>query len=167
MGNLTKRVAATVAAGGVVAGGLLLAAGPAGANPSDTPCGTADVHVGVTADPTHAAGHEAYVLTYTAAAPTTNCKLEGTPAALAFTAGGQRIPDVTATPDGATGGPVNLRAGHPAESRIVQQADARPNAVTPTAVSFQLPSGQPVGAEWPAGAPLKGTGVQVTAISGS
>ncbi|SEP51089.1 DUF4232 domain-containing protein [Amycolatopsis saalfeldensis] len=165
MGNLTKRVAATVATGAVVAGGLLLASGAASANPSDTPCGTADVQVGVTADPAHAAGHEAYVLTYTAAAPTTNCKLEGTPSALAFAAGAQPIPDVAVTPDGATGGPVNLRAGHPAESRIVQQVDAPANALTPTAVSFQLPSGQPVSAAWPAGAPLKGAGVQVTAIS--
>jgi hypothetical protein len=123
------------------------------------------VHVTVTADPAHAAGHEAYVLTYTAAAPTTNCKLDGTPAALAFTAGGQPIPGVTAVPDGATGAPVNLRAGHPAASRIVQQADARPNAVTPTAVSFGLPSGRPVSADWPAGAPLRGTSVAVTAIS--
>jgi hypothetical protein len=160
-----KRTGTAMIVGGLVAGGLLCATGAADAMPSDTPCGASDVHVTVAADPSHAAGHEAYVLTYTAASPRTNCKLEGTPTALTFIAGGQRLP-VTATPDGSEALPVNLRAGHPAESRIVQRSAAAPVA-TPAWVSFDLPTGpygQPVSAEWPAGAVLKGDTVRITPV---
>ncbi|MEV6648222.1 DUF4232 domain-containing protein [Amycolatopsis sp. NPDC051371] len=161
-----KRTAIAMTIGGLVAGGLFLAGGAANAMPSDTPCGASDVHVTVARDPSNAAGHEAYVLTYTAASATTNCKLEGAPTALAFLAGGQRLP-VTATPDGSEAVPVNLRAGHPAVSRIVQRSAAAPSA-TPNFVTFDLPTGpygQPVSVEWPAGAVLKGDTVQVTPVS--
>lgn len=160
-----KRTATALIVGGLAAGGLVLAAGAANAMPSDTPCGASDVHVSVAPDPSNAAGHEAYVLTYTAASPTTNCKLEGAPAALGFLAGGQRLP-VTATPDGAESVPVNLRDGHPAESRIIQRAAAAPGT-EPEFVTFDLPTGpygQPVSVAWPAGAPLKGDTVQVTPV---
>ncbi|WIY05150.1 DUF4232 domain-containing protein [Amycolatopsis mongoliensis] len=160
-----KRTVTALIAGGLAAGGLVLAAGAANAMPSDTPCGASDVHVTVARDPSNAAGHEAYVLTYTAASPTTNCKLEGAPTAVTFIAGGQRLP-VTATPDGSESVPVNLREGHPAVSRIVQRSAAA--AVAPTAVTFDLPTGpygQPVSVEWPAGAPLKGDTVRVTPVS--
>jgi hypothetical protein len=159
-----KRLGTAMITGGLVAGGLFLAGGAANAMPSDTPCGASDVHVSVAADPSNAAGHEAYVLTYAAASPTTNCKLEGAPTALTFIADGQRLP-VTATTDGSEARPVNLRDGHPAVSRIVQRSAAA--AVTPTFVSFDLPTGpfgQPVSVEWPAGAPLKGDTVQVTPV---
>lgn len=160
-----KRTATALIVGGLAAGGLVLAAGVASAMPSDTPCGASDVRVTVAPDPSNAAGHEAYVLTYTAASPTTNCKLEGAPTALTFLAGGQRLP-VTATPDGSEAVPVNLREGHPAVSRIVQRAAAAPSS--PAFVTFDLPTGpygQPVSVEWPAGAPLKGDTVQVTPVS--
>lgn len=159
-----KRTAIAMTVGGLVAGGLFLAGGAANAMPSDTPCGASDVHVTVAPDPSNAAGHEAYVLTYTAASPTTNCKLEGAPTALTFIAGGQLLP-VTATQDGSESVPVNLRAGHPAVSRIVQRSAAAPSV--PTFVTFDLPTGpygQPVSVEWPAGAPLKGDTVQVTPV---
>ena len=103
-----KRLGTAMITGGLVAGGLFLAGGAANAMPSDTPCGASDVHVSVAADPSNAAGHEAYVLTYTAASPTTNCKLEGAPTALTFIADGQRLP-VTATTDGS-----EAAAGEPA-----------------------------------------------------
>jgi hypothetical protein len=161
-----KRTGIALIVGGLAAGGLIVAAGAANAMPSDTPCAASDVRVSVTPDASHAAGHEAYVLTYTAASPTTNCKLEGAPTALTFIAGGQRLP-VTATPDGSESVPVNLREGHPAVSRIVQRSAAIP-AGAPNFVSFDLPTGpygQPVSAEWPAGAPLKGDTVRVTPVS--
>jgi hypothetical protein len=161
-----KRAGAAMTVGGLVAGGLVLAGGAANAMPSDKPCGAPDVHVTVAADPTHAAGHEAYVLTYTAASPTTNCKLEGTPTALSFIARGKRLP-ITATPDTSQALPVNLRDGHPAVSRIVQATAAAPLGV-PAWVSFDLPTGpygQPVSVEWPAGAVVKGRTVQVTPVS--
>jgi hypothetical protein len=160
-----KRTGTAMIVGGLVAGGLLVAAGAANAMPSDTPCGASDVHVSVARDPANAAGHEAYVLTYTAASPTTNCKLEGAPTALTFIAGGQRLP-VAATADGSESVPVNLRDGHPAGSRIVQRSAATPSAA-PAFVSFDLPTGpygQPVSVEWPAGAVLKGDSVQVTPV---
>ena len=161
-----KRTGIALIVGGLAAGGLIVAAGAANAMPSDTPCAASDVRVSVTPDASHAAGHEAYVLTYTAASPTMNCKLEGAPTALTFIAGGQRLP-VTATPDGSESVPVNLRAGHPAVSRIVQRSAATPSAV-PSFVTFDLPTGpygQPVSVEWPAGAPLKGDTVRVTPVS--
>jgi hypothetical protein len=163
-----KRTVAAMTVGGVVAGGLLLATGAAGAMPSDALCGASDVHVTVARDPSNAAGHEAYVVTYTATSPTTNCKLQGAPTALTFVADGRRLGHITAVPDGAEALPVNLRAGHPAVSRIVQRSAAAPAPVTPTTVSFDLPTGpygQPVSADWPAGAPLKGETVQVTPVS--
>jgi hypothetical protein len=159
-----KRAGTALIVGGLVAGGLVLAGGAANAMPSDRPCGAPDVHVTVAPDPANAAGHEAYVLTYTAASPTTNCKLEGTPTAVAFLDGGQRLP-VTAAPDGSEPLPVNLRDGHPAVSRIVQRAAAAPSAAE--YVTFDLPtgpSGQPVSVAWPAGAPVKGGTVQVTPV---
>ncbi|MEV4144980.1 DUF4232 domain-containing protein [Amycolatopsis sp. NPDC049691] len=160
-----KRTATALLTGGLVAGGLVLAAGAANAMPSDHPCGASDVRVSVAPDPSHAAGHEAYVLTYTAAAPTTNCKLEGAPTAVAFLAGGRRLP-VTVATDGSEALPVNLRDGHPAESRIVQRSAAAPSAA-PDFVTFDLPTGpfgQPVSVAWPAGAAVKGGTVQVTPV---
>jgi hypothetical protein len=160
-----KRTPTALIAGGLVAGGLVLAGGTASAMPSDHPCAASDVRVTVAPDPSNAAGHEAYVLTYTAAAPTTNCKLEGAPTAVSFLAGGQRLP-VAATPDGSEALPVNLRDGHPAVSRVVQRAAAAP--ATPDFVTFDLPTGpygQPVSVAWPAGAPLKGDTVVVTPVS--
>ncbi|EME63386.1 DUF4232 domain-containing protein [Amycolatopsis decaplanina] len=164
-----KRAAAAMTVGGLVAGGLLVAGGAAGAMPSDKLCGASDVEVTVSPDPSHATGHEAYVLTYTAASPTTNCKLQGAPTALTFIADGQRIDDVAVVPDAsaANAAPVNLRDGHPAVSRIVQASAGAPNPRTPTTITFDLPTGPggvPVVADWPAGEPLKGATVQVTAV---
>ncbi|MCR6481557.1 DUF4232 domain-containing protein [Amycolatopsis sp. OK19-0408] len=161
-----KRTATALIVGGLTAGGLFLATGAANAMPSDTPCGASDVNVSVTPDPSGAAGHEAFVLTYTAASPTTNCKLEGAPTAVSFLAGGQQLP-VTTSPDNSESVPVNLRAGHPAESRVIQRSAAAPSA-TPEFVTFDLPTGpfgQPVSVAWPAGEPLKGDNVQVTPVS--
>ncbi|WP_181774333.1 DUF4232 domain-containing protein [Amycolatopsis pittospori] len=164
-----KRTAVAVTVGGVVAGGLLVAGGAAGAMPSDKLCGASDVRVTVTPDPTHAAGHEAYVLTYTAAEPTTNCKLQGAPTAMSFVDDGELIGGVAAVPDAtANPAPVNLREGHPAVSRIVQASAAAPNPATPTTITFDLPTGPggvPVVADWPAGGPLKGATVQLTPVS--
>ncbi|MBB5857806.1 DUF4232 domain-containing protein [Amycolatopsis umgeniensis] len=165
-----KKTATAMTIGGLVAGGLLVAGGVAGAMPSDKLCGASDVEVTVTPDPTHATGHEAYVLTYTAASPTTNCKLQGAPTALTFVADGQLIDDVTVVPDptAANAAPVNLREGHPAVSRIVQASAEEPNALTPTTITFDLPTGPggvPVVADWPAGEPLKGATVQATAVT--
>ena len=160
-----KRTATALLTGGLVAGGLVLAAGAANAMPSDHPCGASDVRVSVAPDPSNAAGHEAYVLTYTASSPTTNCKLEGAPTAVSFLAGGQRLA-VSATPDGSEALPVNLRAGHPAESRIIQRSAAAPSGA-PDFVTFDLPTGpfgQPVSVAWPAGAAVKGDAVQVTPV---
>ncbi|WP_103351169.1 DUF4232 domain-containing protein [Amycolatopsis sp. CA-128772] len=159
-----NRTGTALITGGLLAGGLVLAGGTANAMPSDHPCAASDVRVTVAPDPSNAAGHEAYVLTYTAASPSTNCKLEGAPTAVSFLAGGQRLP-VTATPDGSEALPVNLREGHPAVSRIVQRSAAAP--ATPDFVTFDLPTGpygQPVSVAWPAGAPLKGRTVVVTPV---
>ncbi|MFC3448347.1 DUF4232 domain-containing protein [Amycolatopsis speibonae] len=165
-----KRAAAAMTVGGLVTGGLLVAGGVAGAMPSDKLCGASDVEMTVTPDPSHSAGHEAYVLTYTAASPTTNCKLQGAPTALTFVDDGQLIDDVAAVPDAtaANAAPVNLRDGHPAVSRVVQASAEAPNPRTPTTVTFDLPTGPggvPVVADWPAGGPLKGATVQVTAVT--
>ncbi len=165
-----KKAATAMTVGGLVASGLLVAGGVAGAMPSDKLCGASDVEVSVTQDPSHAAGHEAYVLTYTAASQTTNCKLQGAPTALAFVADGQLIDDVAAVPDAtaANAAPVNLREGHPAVSRIVQASAEAPNPRTPTTITFDLPTGPggvPVVADWPTGEPLKGATVQVTAVT--
>ncbi|WP_370969127.1 DUF4232 domain-containing protein [Amycolatopsis sp. cg9] len=160
-----KRAGTALIVGGLAAGGLLVAGGAANAMPSDHPCGASDVHVTVAPDPSNAAGHEAYVLTYTAASPTTNCKLEGAPTAVGFLAGGQRLP-IAVTTDAAEAVPVNLRDGHPAVSRIVQRSAAAPSAAD--FVTFDLPTGpygQPVSVAWPAGAPVKGDTVQVTPVS--
>ncbi|WP_414938762.1 DUF4232 domain-containing protein [Amycolatopsis sp. cmx-11-51] len=165
-----KRTAAAMTVGGLVASGLLVAGGVAGAMPSDKLCGASDVEVTVTPEPAHASGHEAYVLTYAAASPTTNCKLQGAPTATTFVADGQLIDDVAVVPDAtaADAAPVNLREGHPAVSRIVQASAEAPNPLTPTTVTFDLPTGPggvPVVADWPAGEPLKGATVQVTAVT--
>lgn len=169
MNSRMKSMATAMVVGGVAAGGLLVATGTANAMPSDTPCGASDVQVTVTPDPEHAAGHEAYLLTYTAASSATNCKLQGAPTAMTFVADGQRITDVFSVPDGTAGDstPVNLRAGHPAVSRIVQPSTEPANPITPTTVSFDLPTGpngESVSAQWPADAPLKGSIVQITPV---
>jgi hypothetical protein len=173
MGTTTKRIATATLTGGVVLGGLLLTGGAASAMPSDQPCTPSDVVTSVTADPSHAAGQEAFVLTYTAASPTTNCKLQGVPTAVTFTKGsGHSVADgsdTVVTPDGSATGaaPVNLRAGHPAESRILQQAAAAPTFL-PDVVNLNLPTGpqgSSVTVAWPAGAPLKGHTAHVTAVS--
>ncbi|WP_439384069.1 DUF4232 domain-containing protein [Amycolatopsis lexingtonensis] len=159
-----KRAGTALIVGGLAAGGLLLAGGAANAMPSDHPCGASDVHVTVAPDPSNAAGHEAYVLTYTAASPYTNCKLEGAPTAVGFLAGGQRLP-IAVTTDASEAVPVNLREGHPAVSRIVQRSAATSAAAD--FVTFDLPTGpygQPVSVAWPAGAPVKGDTVQVTPV---
>ncbi|MFJ7211827.1 DUF4232 domain-containing protein [Amycolatopsis sp. NPDC098790] len=161
-----KRTVTALLVGGFTAGGLVLAAGAANAMPSDHPCGASDVRVSVAPDPSNAAGHEAYVLTYTAASPTTNCKLEGAPTAVSFLAGGQPLA-ISATPDGSESVPVNLRDGHPAVSRVIQRSAATPSAA-PEFVTFDLPTGpygQPVSVAWPAGASVKGDSVQVTPVS--
>ncbi|WP_344431184.1 DUF4232 domain-containing protein [Amycolatopsis minnesotensis] len=166
---MMKRTAAATIAGGVLAGGMLLATGSASAMPSDTPCGASDVNVSVTPDPTHASGHEAYLITYTAASEDTNCKLQGTPTDVSFAGDGQAV-GISVVPEPASGGagPVNLRAGHPAESRLVQAAHEAPLPQIPVSVTFDLPTGpdgQPVSVAWPEGQPLKGTEVQTTAVS--
>jgi hypothetical protein len=105
MNRTFKRSAATTVVGEMAVGGALLAGGTTDAMPSDQPCGVSDVHITVTPDNEHAAGQEAYVLTYTAAAPTTNCRLEGVPTAVSFVSGGQNygsgvtvVPDAPAAP---------------------------------------------------------------------
>ncbi|GAB2961621.1 DUF4232 domain-containing protein [Amycolatopsis acidiphila] len=165
-----QRAATATIAGGIAAGSLLLAGGTASAMPSDEPCGVSDVHITVTPEAAHAAGQEAYLITYTAAAPTTNCRLDGVPTGLSFVSGGQNnASDTTVTPDapGAVPVPVNLTAGHPAESRILQDA-AAPVTFLPDALNLNLPTG-PDGSSttvaWPAGAPLKGTTARVTAVA--
>jgi hypothetical protein len=169
MGSTTKRVLAASLTGAVAVGGLLLASGAANAMPSDRPCTPSDVNITVAPDPSHAAGSEAFVLTYTAASPATNCKLQGVPTAVSFVAGGQRnVSDTTVVPDapGSDPAPVNLRAGHPAESRILQDA-AAPVTFQPDALNLNLPTvnGYSTTVAWPAGAPLKGHTVRVTDVS--
>ncbi|MBP2472287.1 hypothetical protein JOF53_001159 [Crossiella equi] len=176
MNKPLKTIASVTAAGGLAAGALLLTGGVAGAMPSDTPCGAGDVRVSVTPDPSHAMGEEAFVLTYTAASPTTNCRLEGTPTSVTFTKGSGHSEadgsDTVVTPDrsdGAPAQPVNLRAGHPATSRILQQSDA-PVTFQPDVVNLTLPTtaeGAGTTVAWPAGVPLKGTSAQVTDVTGS
>ncbi|WIX80744.1 DUF4232 domain-containing protein [Amycolatopsis carbonis] len=171
-----KTIASITVAGGVAAAALLLTGGAASAMPSDTPCGAGDVTVSVTPDPTRAAGQEAFVVHYAAASPTTNCRLEGAPSAVTFTKGsGHSESDgsgTVVTPDdtsGAPAQPVNLRAGHPAESRILQPSQA-PATFQPNVVNLNLPTGpngDSITAAWPAGAPLKGTTAEVTEVSAS
>ncbi|QUH05529.1 DUF4232 domain-containing protein [Saccharopolyspora erythraea] len=165
-----RRTALALAVTGAAAGAAVLGTGAALANPSDKPCSSEDVRVQVTKDPSHAAGHEAFLITYTAASPTTNCSLEGTPTAMSFNTGDAPISGVTVVPDASQAPPVNLTAAHPAESRIIQEIAAAPNPSQPTSVSFALPTlaaGQPteVAAFLPAGEPLKGTEVTVTPVS--
>jgi hypothetical protein len=168
MKKMTKRLATVVTAGSVVLGGMLLAGGVANAMPSNTPCGASDVHLTITRDASNAAGHEAYDIIYTAASPTTNCELQGTPTAMTFIDNGRAITNMSVTTDSSSNQtPVNLRAGNPAVSRIIQRSDAAPNH-TPTTVTMDLPTGpygEPVTAAWPAAAPLKGNNVEVTAVS--
>lgn len=172
MKTTLKTLASVALASGVAAGALLLTGGAASAMPSDTPCTASDVRVSVTPDPTGAAGQEAFVIHYTAAGPTTNCRLEGTPTAVTFTKGsGHSESDgsnTTVTPDSTDPGqPVNLQAGHPAESRILQ-ASAAPATFQPSVVNLSLPTGpngDTVTVAWPANAPLKGTTAEVTAVS--
>ncbi|GHF44446.1 hypothetical protein FHX82_001855 [Amycolatopsis bartoniae] len=161
----------TIAAGavvGLVAGGLLVTSGTAGASPSDQPCGIADVHIAVTRDSTVSAGQEGYAITYTAASPTTNCKLEGIPTAVTFMTGHNTAVNVTVVPDApaATPATVNLTATHPAVSYLLQEA-AAPVTAVPSALNLNLPSAQAFSTtvEWPEGAPLKGDVVEVTAVA--
>ncbi|MDT8911963.1 DUF4232 domain-containing protein [Amycolatopsis sp. PS_44_ISF1] len=172
MNTKLKTLASITVAGGIAAGGLLLTGGAASAMPSDTPCGSGDVVVTVTPDQSHSAGQEAFVLNYTAANPTTNCKLEGVPTAVTFTRGHGEgdASNTVVTPDrtdGSPAQPVNLRAGHPAESRILQDS-AAPATFQPTVVNLNLPTG-PNGdsttVAWPADAPLKGTTAEVTDVA--
>lgn len=169
MNTVMVRLVAVATVGGIAVGGILLGGGAADAMPSDTPCGASDVTVTITPDTGRAAGHEAYDIIYTAAAPTTNCKLQGAPTALSFIADGTMLANVEVTRDSTTDPvPVNLRAGHPAVSRIIQRADEAPQPITPTTVTMDLPTGpygEPVVVDWPAGAPLKGTTVKVTDVS--
>ncbi|GAA5160877.1 MULTISPECIES: DUF4232 domain-containing protein [Amycolatopsis] len=168
MTSTSARAAAVVVAGGMAAGGLLLAAGVAGASPSDRPCGIDDVTVSVAPDAGAAAGQEAYAISYTAASPTTNCKLQGVPTGVNFVAGHDNGSDITVTPDapGAPGDPVNLTAQHPAVSYLLQDA-AAPVTFVPTAMNLNLPSadGSTTTIAWPAGAPLKGDTVELTAVA--
>ncbi|WP_344865154.1 DUF4232 domain-containing protein [Amycolatopsis ultiminotia] len=173
MNTTLKTLASVTVAGGVAAGALLLTGGAASAMPSDTPCGAGDVQVSVTPDPAHAAGQEAFVVRYTAANPTTNCRLEGTPTGVSFTKGsGHGEADGSGTTvtadraDGAPAQPVNLRAGHPAESRILQQSQA-PVTFQPDVVNLNLPADGDTSTTvaWPQGVPLKGTTAEVTDVA--
>jgi hypothetical protein len=170
MSNKTKLLAMVATTGAVALGGLALGSGAAQAMPSDAPCSSSDVTVSITPDPSNAAGHEAFVVTYTATGPGTNCKLEGTPTGVHFSTDGTPLA-VTVTPDTTqTAAPVNLREGHPATSRIIQQSAAAPDP-TPTTASLYLPTaltGQSTFVEvpWPAGGTLKGSTVEVTPVSG-
>ncbi|MEV0698441.1 DUF4232 domain-containing protein [Saccharopolyspora sp. NPDC050389] len=165
-----RRTAVALAVAGAAAGATVLGAGAAIANPSDAPCSSADVSVQVTKDPSHSAGHEAFLITYTAASPTTNCLLQGTPTGMSFADGDVPVPGVGVQPDAAQALPVNLTAAHPAQSRIIQATEAAPNPSVPTSVSFALPT-PPVGqatqvaAAWPVGEPLKGGTVTVSPVS--
>jgi hypothetical protein len=174
MNTTTKRITVAAITGSVALGGLLLAGGTANATtpgtPSNTPCTPSDVNVSVAPDPTHSAGQEAFVITYTATSPTTNCELVGTPTNVSFVAGGQgSSSNTTVTPDapGSAPAPVNLRDGQPAQSYILQSADAAPT-FSPDALNMSLPTG-PDGysttVAWPANAPLKGTTAEVTAVA--
>ncbi|MFD9702922.1 DUF4232 domain-containing protein [Lentzea sp. NPDC059081] len=168
----SKTKAVTGAAALLAAAALPLAAGVASANPSDTPCGPADLTVSVTADPSSSAGQEAYVIRYDAAGQNTNCRLEGVPTAVTFTKGsghgegdGSGIEVVPDAPQ-ADPVPVNVRPGHSAQSRILMSSQD-PVTFVPDVVNLNLPTtdGYTVTVPWPAGGPLKGESVEVTAVS--
>ena len=164
-----RRIAATTAVTGVVAGGMALSMGAASANPSEAPCTAADVNVTVTKEPSAATGHEAFRIDYTAATPHTNCKLQGVPADVVFTDHGAPIHGVKVIPDGGVAEPVNLTAHSPAHSYLLQATQAAPHATIPTSVDFALPSTAPNTREvaaWPAGEQIKGV-LQVTPITQS
>lgn len=165
-----RRAAAIAAAAGAVAGVSLLSAGTAMANPSDVACSAADVNVAVTKDPGGAAGHEAFLISYTAAGPHTNCKLQGAPGGMVFTAAGNPITDVSVAPDGGVAAPVNLTAASPAHSYLIQATGDAPHAAVPTSVEFGLPApaeGQDSHevAAWPADEPIKGAVLQVSPVT--
>ncbi|MCX2731090.1 DUF4232 domain-containing protein [Saccharopolyspora sp. NFXS83] len=159
-----RRIAAATAVAGAAFGITALTADPAVANPSDALCTSADVNVAVTKDPEHAAGHEAFLIDYTAASPTTNCKLQGVPAGVSFHAGEAPIPGVTVNPERTPAAPVNLTASKPAFSRIVQQTGAPANPTVPTSVEFDLRNGH-VTAAWPTGESIKGDVLTATPIA--
>ncbi|MBK1789397.1 DUF4232 domain-containing protein [Prauserella cavernicola] len=173
MNTTLRTIASVTAAGGIAAGTLFLGGGAASAMPSDKPCDIADVNVSISQDEGHAAGHEAFVLHYTAANPTINCQLDGFPSGMTFTQGSghgndqsadmEIVPDRT---DGSAPMPVNLRAGHPAESRIVLDSQA-PVTFFPDVVNLNLPAqyGDTTTVAWPEGAPLTGYSVTVTDVS--
>lgn len=165
-----RRIAAVAAAAGALAGVSLLSAGTAMANPSDVACTAADVNVAVTKDPGGAAGHEAFLISYTASNPHTNCKLQGAPGGVVFTNGGAPISDVSVAPDGGVAQPVNLTASSPAHSYLIQATGDAPHAAVPTSVEFGLPSpaeGQDTHeiAAWPANEPIKGAVLQLSPVT--
>ncbi|WP_243790900.1 DUF4232 domain-containing protein [Saccharopolyspora gloriosae] len=165
-----RRAAAIAATVGAVAGASLLSAGSALANPSDVACGAADVNVAVTKEQGGAAGHEAFLISYTAANPQTNCKLQGAPGGVVFTAADGPISDVSVAPDGGVAEPVNLTASSPAHSYLIQATGDAPHAAVPGSVELDLPSpaeGQDTRevAAWPANEPIKGDVLQVTPVT--
>lgn len=165
-----RRTAVALAVTGAAAGAALFGAGAAFANPSDKPCSSEDVRVQVTKDPSHAAGHEAFLITYTATSPTTNCSLQGAPTGVSFTSADAPVDGVVVAPDSSQALPVNLTASHRAESRIIQRTAAEPNPSVPTSVTFDLPTaaaGQPTRATaaWPAAEMLKGSSLSATPVS--
>jgi hypothetical protein len=167
MAKLTKRTAATVAASGVLLGGLLMTGGVAGADPGGVRCRASDLTVTIVRDAEHASGHEAYDIVYTAASPATDCKLWGAPE-ITFLIGSKLVPDVVTKRDRSDGWPaVYLRSGNPAVSRIIQRSDGEPHLVSeasvglPTATVGQIDA---VIVAWPAGEPLKGGSVELTPV---
>ncbi|MFI6094348.1 DUF4232 domain-containing protein [Lentzea sp. NPDC051213] len=169
MNGKTRAVAAVAL---MATASLALVAPIASANPSDKPCDTSDLKVSVTPDPTSAAGQQAYVIHYAAAGPHTNCTLQGAPTAVTFTKGNGHsqgddsgIQVVLDDPSGVPA-PVNVQPGRPAESRILMASQA-PVTFVPNVVNLNLPTtnGHTVTVAWPAGAPLKGASVELTAVS--
>ncbi|MFD8498077.1 DUF4232 domain-containing protein [Amycolatopsis sp. NPDC059657] len=157
----------------VATAGVVLLAPAASANPSDKPCDISDLTASVTPDSSSAAGQQAYVIHYVAAGAHTNCKLQGVPTAVTFTKGsghsegdGSGIVVVPDDPSGDSSVPVNIQPGKPAESRILMASQA-PVTFVPSVVNLNLPitDGDTVTVGWPAGAPLKGKSVEVTAVS--
>lgn len=172
MNNKFKAVAGFTAAAGVVLTGAALMAPVASANPSDKPCDPSDLVVTVTPDTTSSAGQQAYVIHYVAASEHTNCKLQGAPTAVTFTKGsGHGEGDgsgITVTPDNPAGdgAPVNIQPGKPAQSFILMASQA-PVTFVPSVMNLNLPvpGGYTTTVGWPAGAPLKGTSVEVTDVT--
>jgi hypothetical protein len=118
---LARGGAAAVLALGIAGGAAEALAGPAAASAPAAPpgCASGDVHLRVTKDPSHAAGHHADIIHYTAANSRVDCIMGGAPAAPVFFNALGQVVAVQTTEQGPYAAPVTISARQSAQSLAI------------------------------------------------